>query len=100
MPHTTAPTPSAPLRLDEVVLRHAVESPTQTALVQGDHSMSYAELAEQVARACERLRGCGVRAGERVACLSFNAWEMLVILLALSRLGGILAPLNYRLAVA
>ena len=100
MPHTTAPTPSAPLRLDEVVLRHAVENPTQTALVQGDHSMSYAELAEQVARACECLRGRGVRAGERVACLSFNAWEMLVILLALSRLGGILAPLNYRLAVA
>ena len=47
-----------------------------------------------------RLRELGVQAGDRVACLSFNTWEMLVLLLALARLGAMLAPLNYRLAAA
>ena len=95
-----ASTPPALLRLDEVVLRHAGERPAQTALVQAGRTLSYAELAEQVDRVCERLQMQGVGAGDRVACLSFNAWEMIVLLLALARLGGILAPLNYRLAVA
>ena len=100
MSHTPVPPPRAPLRLDEVVLRHAVERPAHTALVQGACSLTYADVAEQVERACERLQAHGVGAGDRVACLSFNTWEMLVLLLALSRLGGLLAPLNYRLAVA
>ena len=100
MSDTLVPPLRAPLRLDEVVLRHACERPSQPALVQAGHTLSYAELAEQVGLACHRLREHGVRAGDRVACLSFNAWEMIVLLLALARLGGLLAPLNYRLAMA
>lgn len=100
MADTFCSTPARPLRLDEWVLRHAHERPARTALAQAGHRLSYAELAASVQQVVERLRERGVRPGDRVACLSFNAWEMLVLLLALARLGGILAPLNYRLARA
>jgi fatty-acyl-CoA synthase len=91
---------AVPLRLDEVVLRHAQQCPGQVALSQAGHALSYGELAQQVDRACANLRAWGVREGDRVACLSFNAREMVVLLLALARLGGMLAPLNFRLAPA
>ena len=91
---------AATLRLDHVVLRHALQRPSAVALSQDGRTLNYAELAQQVAHASQRLRQLGVRQGDRVACLSFNAWEMLVLLLALARGGAMLAPLNYRLAVA
>ena len=97
---TATPSTATPLRLDEVVLRHAVERAGHTALSQAGHALSYAELADRVALVSERLHEQGVGEGDRVACLSFNAWEMVVLLLALARVGGILAPLNYRLAQA
>ncbi len=100
MVDTSLPTPARALRLDTWVLRHAHERPTSPAISQAGRRLSYAELAACVEQAVERLRERGVRPGDRVACLSFNAWEMLVLLLALARLGGILAPLNYRLAAA
>ncbi|EFK08444.1 AMP-binding enzyme [delta proteobacterium NaphS2] len=40
----------------------------------------------------------GVVKGDRVACLSFNRTEYITLFLALSRLGAILVPLNFRLA--
>ena len=100
MPQMPDPTHVAPLRLDDIVLRHAQERPAHAALSQGGSTLSYAQLADRVEQVCKRLRGLGVQDGDRVACLCFNAWEMVVLLLALARLGGMLAPLNYRLAAA
>ena len=88
------------LRLDQLVLRHVQTRPEQVALSQEGQTIHYAQLAVLVDRACARLRAWGVQEGDRVASLSFNASEMLVLLLALARMGGILAPLNYRLAAA
>ena len=94
--------PSLPVarRLDQVILRHAHHAPDRVALVQDGLRLNYAQLAARVDAASQQLRAWGVREGDRVASLSFNTWEMLVLLLALARLGGILAPLNYRLAAA
>jgi fatty-acyl-CoA synthase len=100
MSDTFALSPATPLRLDHVVLRHALERPLAAALSQDGHTLNYAELAQQVAHASQGLLERGVRQGDRVACLSFNTWEMLVLLLALARTGAMLAPLNYRLAAA
>ena len=96
----SAPSTPAPLRLDEFILRHALTRPASAALSQGEVSLNYGQLADCVDQVCAHLRQQGVQAGARVACLSFNAWEMIVVLLALSRLGGVLAPLNFRLAAA
>ena len=100
MTEMAVPTSAAPLRLDDLVLRHALDRPSHTALSQAGRTVSYAQLADRVEGVCRQLRDQGVVAGDRVACLSFNAWEMVVLLLALARLGGMLAPLNHRLAAA
>jgi fatty-acyl-CoA synthase len=100
MPPLIVQASGAPRRLDQLVLRHALTRPAQPALTQAGQTLDYAGLAVRVDQACAQLQAWGVRQGDRVACLSFNAWEMLVLLLALARLGGILAPLNHRLAQA
>jgi fatty-acyl-CoA synthase len=60
---------------------------------------TYGQLSTEVNRMANFLReGPGVVKGDRVACLSFNRVEYVELFLALSRLGAILVPLNYRLA--
>ncbi|MBI4776780.1 MAG: long-chain fatty acid--CoA ligase [Deltaproteobacteria bacterium] len=60
---------------------------------------SYGELAEDVHRMANFLKfELGVGFGDRVASLSYNRVEVITLFFALGRLGGILVPLNFRLA--
>ena len=59
--------------------------------------LSYGEFWSKIERATRCL---DVRKGERVAWLGYNSPDMLVLLFALSRLGAILVPLNWRLTAA
>ncbi len=62
---------------------------------------TYGQLAEDVNRMANYLQGeLQIDFGDRVACLSFNRAEYIKLFLALSRLGAILVPLNFRLAPA
>ena len=62
---------------------------------------TYGQLAEDVNRMANFLRlELAIGRGDRVACLSFNRAEYIKLFLALSRLGAILVPLNFRLAPA
>ncbi|CAB1074293.1 Long-chain-fatty-acid--CoA ligase (EC [Olavius algarvensis Delta 1 endosymbiont] len=62
---------------------------------------SYGQLAEDVNRMTNFLqRDLRIGFGDRVACLAFNRAEYIKLFLALSRLGAILVPLNFRLAPA
>ena len=60
---------------------------------------TYAQLAEEVNRLAHLLAGeLGIVKGDRVACLSLNRAEIIVLFFAASRLGAVLVPLNFRLA--
>ncbi len=60
---------------------------------------TYGGLHEESARmACFLQRELGIAKGDRVACLSLNRTEYITLFLALSRLGAVLVPLNFRLA--
>ena len=62
---------------------------------------SYGELADDVHRMANFLATeLEIGQGDRVAALSFNRVEYIKLFLALSRLGAILVPLNFRLAPA
>jgi fatty-acyl-CoA synthase len=62
---------------------------------------TYGQLAEDVNRMANYLQSeLHLGTGDRVACLSFNRVEYIKLFLALSRLGAILVPLNFRLAPA
>lgn len=59
---------------------------------------TYGELAGDVHRLANYLHvGLGIGFGDRVACLSLNRTDYIKLFFAISRLGAILVPLNYRL---
>ena len=75
-------------------LRTAWTDPDRTALIfsaerRHGGSLSYAELAGQVARVARGLRALGVRRGDRVVALLPNVPEAIVGLLATASLGAI-----------
>jgi fatty-acyl-CoA synthase len=81
--------------------RHAAFAPAKVALHFEDQALSYADLAERIRRLGAGLREeLGIRHGDRVAWLSLNHPDCLVLLFACARLGAILVPLNWRLAPA
>ena len=62
---------------------------------------SYGKLAGEVNQLARFMsESLGVGKGDRVACLSFNRYEYIVLFFAVSRIGGILVPLNFRLAAS
>ena len=77
--------------------------PEKQALVDiiGGRHYTYSELADDIHRMANFLsRELGIGRGDRVACLSFNRAEYIILFFALGRLGAILVPLNFRLAPA
>jgi fatty-acyl-CoA synthase len=86
------------MNLAQIIERHAQFSPQKVALHATGEDISYPELWQRIERATQVLLAAGVQPGHRVAWLGFNDPAMLVLLFALSRIGAILLPLNYRLA--
>lgn len=80
--------------------RHALFTPGKLALRGNGRELSYAELDRRVRAAARALKhGLGVGRGDRVAFLGHNHPDFLVLLFAAARLGVIVVPLNWRLAV-
>ena len=69
------------------------------AIVAGGETVTYAQLEDRVATATGRLRTLGVGSGTRVGLWAGNSPEWMVIALAVARAGGVLVPLNTRLAI-
>ncbi|TQM45131.1 acyl-CoA synthetase [Pseudonocardia cypriaca] len=80
--------------------RRARIAPQRPALVEGERTLTYAELAERTARLAAVLAERGVGPGDRVAYLGVNAISVFETYFATWLLGAIAAPLNYRLAAA
>jgi fatty-acyl-CoA synthase len=89
------------MNLSDLIARNAAFAPSKPALRFEDETLSYAAFharIEQAARALETE--FGVTKGDRVAILSLNRPDYLVLLYACARLGAMLVPMNWRLAVA
>src|ERR1700761_9542284 len=83
------------------VARNAAFKPDKPARLFDGVTLSYRALHERIERAARALKAeFGVGRGDRVAILSLNRPDYLVLLYACARLGAILVPLNWRLAVA
>jgi len=70
------------------------------AFIADDRAVSYVELEARVAAAASLLRERGVRAGTRVGVLAANGPDWIVAAHAIPRAGGVIVPLNIRLADA
>jgi fatty-acyl-CoA synthase len=87
--------------LSDLIARNAAFTPEKPATIFEGGKLSYAAFAERIERSARALKAAfGVRRGDRVAILSLNRPDYLVLLYACARLGAMLVPLNWRLAVA
>ncbi len=77
---------------------NARRHPQRTAIRFREDALSYAELLARAERAMCALAALGLAQGEKVPMLSHNHADMLVAYFALTGIGAVPAPLNYRLA--
>ena len=83
-----------PDTLPELLVRGFQRGGTQTAVVQGDRSLSYAELDARSARVASGLRSAGIRPDDRVGVFFANRLESPVVDAAIARAGAVRVPLN------
>jgi fatty-acyl-CoA synthase len=86
--------------LSDLIARNAAFSPHKPALVFEGEVLSYRAFFDRIETTAKALKAeFGVRRGDRVAILSLNRPDYLVLLYACARLGALLVPLNWRLTV-
>src|SRR6202045_1582583 len=86
--------------LSDLIARNADFTPDKVALRFDGRSLTYAAFAVRIVAAARALKSqLGIARGDRVAILNLNHPDYLVLLYACARLGAMLVPLNWRLAV-
>src|SRR5262245_54895021 len=87
--------------LSDLIDRNAAFTPGKTAVRFHGQAITYAGFAARIASMARGLKArLGVGRGDRVAILAANHPDYLVLLYACARLGAMLVPINWRLAVA
>lgn len=79
------------------LLRNVHEHPHKVAIIFGDKRYTYKIFNERVNRLANALLNMGVNKGDKVAYLLANCSEFAEISLALSKIGALSVPLNFRL---
>jgi fatty-acyl-CoA synthase len=89
------------LDLSDLIARNAAFFPHKPALIFEGEALGYRAFCERIETAAKALKAeFGVSRGDRVAILSLNRPDYLVLLYACARLGAMLVALNWRLAAA
>src|SRR5581483_8552157 len=88
----------AEVRVADVFRRAAVSRPNHIALRRGDDQLTYAQLQERSSRLAQALLANGWGAGTRIAYLGRAAPEVIELLAAVSKIGAVIVPLNWRLS--
>lgn len=86
--------------LSRFVRRHAWRTPHRIALSYRSQRVSYGALWERLTRLAGLLRERDVQPGDRVALLMKNSAAFVEFALAVSHVGAVLVPINFRLSPA
>lgn len=89
----------APETIAEAVRRHTRATPDAVAFTDGPASLSFAALDAGASRVAQALAAEGVTKGTRVAYLGKNCADYFEALLGALKLGAVMTPVNWRLAV-
>ncbi|WFU54564.1 long-chain fatty acid--CoA ligase [Bradyrhizobium pachyrhizi] len=88
------------MNLCTLIERNAAFAPDKPAIRFDGQTLSYAAFNQRIEYIARALQSeLGIDKGDRVAILSQNCPDYLALLYACARLGAILVPLNWRLAV-
>lgn len=85
------------MRLHDLLDFHARETSDAPFAVHGARTLTYGAAAQEADRLARALAGAGLEIGDRVALVSRNAIETLLLYLAGSKAGVVPVPLNFRL---
>jgi acyl-CoA synthetase (AMP-forming)/AMP-acid ligase II len=86
-------------RLHDFLDHWADARPETEFAMQGERHLSYREALDAVNRLANAFVAAGLGVGDRIAVLSKNSIEYVLIYFAASKAGVVVVPLNYRLAV-
>lgn len=86
------------MNVGEWPTRWAARYPDEPYIKYGDLSLTKREFNVRINRLAHTFQEMGLRKGDRFAALLANTNVFLEVLLALNKLGGIMVPLNFRLA--
>ncbi|MFI4980524.1 MAG: AMP-binding protein [Nevskiales bacterium] len=86
------------VNLSAFIRFHAQRTPDRLAIVYDDRRITYAELYDRILRMAGFLAGRGVKRGEVVAVVMRNSAAFIEIAFAVSHLGAVFLPVNFRLA--
>jgi fatty-acyl-CoA synthase len=89
-----------PLTPVSFLRRAASAFPNKTAVIDGEHRYTYAQLHDRCVRLASALAGLGVKRLDTVAIMASNIPEMIEAHYAVPMLGAVLNPLNTRLDAA
>jgi fatty-acyl-CoA synthase len=84
--------------IERIVTDRARNTPRRVAIDYHDRLVTYGELADGAERFGAAFAAAGLTRGDRVATLTGNTPEHVMVLFACARLGLILLPLSWRLA--
>ena len=82
--------------LAALLARHAGERPGQTAFIEGDASLNFADLELTSRRLAAGLAGLGIGPGDRVALWLPNGLAYVTLFLACAQLGAVAVSVNTR----
>src|SRR3546814_10480123 len=88
------------VNLSAQILFHASRTPDRLAIVYEDQRISYAQLADRVLRMAGLLMAKGVQPGQVVAVVMKNSAAFLEIACAVSHVGAVFLPVNFRLSTS
>jgi fatty-acyl-CoA synthase len=86
------------MNIGEWTTRWAARYPNEPYVKYGDMELTKEEFNIRINRLAHAFQESGIKKGDRVAILMGNSNVFLEILFALSKIGGIMVPLNFRLA--
>jgi long-chain acyl-CoA synthetase len=82
----------------DILRVHAAERPGRTALILGEHSLTWAELYDRASRVATGLAEAGVGPQERVAFLDKNGFEHFELFYGAALMNAVCVDVNWRLA--
>ncbi|HZT49826.1 MAG TPA: AMP-binding protein [Hyphomicrobiaceae bacterium] len=85
------------LNMGEVLTLNAHLHPAKVGARDLGRAMTFAEWNERACRLANALLGLGLKAGDAVAVLAYNAVEWLEIYAATAKAGLVMVPINFRL---
>jgi len=85
------------LNVGSLLFTNAVRFPKKIALVEGERRVSYSDLNRRVNKLANKLLALGVQKWDKASLYLNNSIEFAEIYFALSKLGVIVVPINFRI---